>query len=201
VGERASAAEAELVHPDQDGEHWGFDRITGLRCHQEPEARRVADPWRREAARVVREPRECSTAEPCGRDQRRTGARTPEPITRSRNRRVARGHNGHAQRSLAFARHRTPDADSALRSRLTNGRELMRTLADPCHAEGRGFESHHPLTGTRWKRRVSPWVSSCDAPEWRTDRPGVFVTAPHLTSKLAGSTSSSLPSNELEETF
>jgi len=25
------------------------------------------------------------------------------------------------------------------------------------HAEGRGFESHHPLSRTRWKRRVS-WL-------------------------------------------
>ena len=36
--------------------------------------------------------------------------------------------------------------------------------ASACHAEGRGFESHHPLSVTRWKRRVflCPWI-------WRRD--------------------------------
>ena len=33
----------------------------------------------------------------------------------------------------------------------------------PCHAEGRGFESHHPLLETRWKRRVSSFWEAASA--------------------------------------
>jgi hypothetical protein len=40
---------------------------------------------------------------------------------------------------------------SALEGRASSG-VVPRGFA--CHAEGRGFESHHPLSGTRWKRRV-----------------------------------------------
>jgi hypothetical protein len=44
--------------------------------------------------------------------------------------------------SLAFAR---PTRSRCKREVSANPNERARTLASFCHAEGRGFESHHPL--------------------------------------------------------
>jgi hypothetical protein len=45
--------------------------------------------------------------------------------------------------SVAFAR---PTRSRCKEKVSANGRAPARTLATPCHAEGRGFESHHPLS-------------------------------------------------------
>jgi hypothetical protein len=44
--------------------------------------------------------------------------------------------------SVLFAR---SSEDPANRTDSPHGRERVRTPASICHAEGRGFESHHPL--------------------------------------------------------
>jgi hypothetical protein len=44
-----------------------------------------------------------------------------------------------------------PVEESGLAGRASSG---VVPAGFACHAEGRGFESHHPLRRTRWKRRV-----------------------------------------------
>jgi hypothetical protein len=58
---------------------------------------------------------------------------------------AGRCHNGHTRRSLGFARVRSILRMLCKLVVSANGSERARTFALTCHAEGRGFESHHPL--------------------------------------------------------
>ena len=55
------------------------------------------------------------------------------------------GCNGCIRRSFGFAAVHSLRPKLLQRGGLVNSREPVRTPASACHAEGRGFESHHPL--------------------------------------------------------
>ena len=60
------------------------------------------------------------------------------------------------EESYALPRDNTPrDAFGLTIALLCGRRRHTSLLSTRCHAEGRGFESLHPLHNARWKQRVS----------------------------------------------
>jgi hypothetical protein len=57
----------------------------------------------------------------------------------------SRGHNGHTCWSSGFARVRWRSHDLLQIATFSELERMARTFALTCRAEGRGFESHHPL--------------------------------------------------------
>jgi len=78
----------------------------------------------------------------------------PNPLTRECQLGTRRGKDGKVRRSLGFARvrsfNRTPRNTRGLSERVRTGANN----AGSCHAEGRGFESHHPLSNESPAQRL-----------------------------------------------
>jgi hypothetical protein len=119
-------------------------------CHVSGEFNeRAASPRHEPAGRIrkitrttaVHRVRGPSLAPPQWRDAREVATR-PKRLARSNDH---NGCNGCTRRSLGFAGVRSPGPKPLQTEVLANSSERVRTPANFCHAEGRGFESHHPL--------------------------------------------------------